>query len=123
MTHDDPRRDWARSPAALVCAAALAIAAVSGLIHAWRPPPAPDPPTEGPAGVQLRINPNTDGADRLALLPGIGPTLATRIIEHRAEHGPFGSADDLRRVRGIGPKTVDALRGRISLAPPDESTD
>jgi len=119
MTHDDPRRDWARSPAALVCAAALALAAVSGLIHAWCPHPSPEPT---PADVQLRINPNTDNADRLALLPGIGPTLATRIVEHRAEHGPFRSVDDLQRVRGIGPKTVDALSGRISLKTPDETT-
>lgn len=43
-------------------------------------------------------------------LPGIGQTLAQRIIEHREEHGPFESVDDLDEIRGIGPKTIEKLR-------------
>ena len=45
----------------------------------------------------------------LQTLPGIGPALARRIIEARAER-LFLSADDLERVRGIGPATVERLR-------------
>ena len=42
-------------------------------------------------------------------LPGIGPTLAKRIVETR-EAEPFRSVEDLRRVRGIGVKTLEKLR-------------
>lgn len=50
------------------------------------------------------------GADELALLPGVGPALARRIVEDRAAHGPFGGVDALDRIRGVGPATVDRLR-------------
>jgi competence protein ComEA len=39
-------------------------------------------------------------------LPGIGPVLAGRIIAAR----PFKSADDLRKVKGIGDKRYEKLR-------------
>jgi competence protein ComEA len=47
----------------------------------------------------------------LQQLPGIGPTLARRIIEAR----PFRSVDDLRRVRGIGARTLDKLRPFVTV--------
>jgi len=52
------------------------------------------------------INVNLASADELRLLPGIGPTLAQRIVESRAKHGPFANVRQLTRVHGIGPKTV-----------------
>ncbi len=48
-------------------------------------------------------------------MQGIGETLATRIIEDREQNGPFESIDDLRRVKGIGPKTIEKLRPWISV--------
>ena len=42
-------------------------------------------------------------ADTLALLPGIGPALAGRIVEDRNRLGAFGGIAGLQRVRGIGP--------------------
>jgi competence protein ComEA len=60
------------------------------------------------ARFQIDIN----AADRLELmqLPGIGDALSQRIIEIRQTAGPFAKVDDLRRVRGIGPKILDRLR-------------
>jgi competence protein ComEA len=55
------------------------------------------------------VNVNEAGASELMKLPGIGPTLAARIVAARAER-PFGSVEDLRRVSGIGVKTLDKLR-------------
>lgn len=60
-----------------------------------------------------RVNPNTASSAELELLPGIGPRLAQRIVEHReatAEHPAFRTADDLKLVRGIGPQRVERLR-------------
>ena len=46
----------------------------------------------------------------LALMPGIGEVLAKRIVTDRAANGPFHDHDNLRRVPGIGPKTLDGMR-------------
>ncbi|MEZ4698099.1 MAG: helix-hairpin-helix domain-containing protein [Rhodothermales bacterium] len=65
------------------------------------------PTTERPDAVRVDINSAT--ALQLQALPGIGPAMATRIIEWRNGRGRFESVSDLQRVRGIGPKTVAKL--------------
>ena len=45
-----------------------------------------------------------------AELPQIGETLARRIVESRQTAGPFADHDDLRRVRGIGPRTLERIK-------------
>ena len=62
-----------------------------------------------------RVAVNRAGEAELATLPGIGPALARAIIAERARGGPFRRPEDLGRVRGIGPATVDRLRGRITV--------
>jgi len=54
-------------------------------------------------------------------LQGIGETLARRIVEEREHHGPYDSVDDLQRVKGIGPKTVEKIRPWL-LAPEPKRT-
>ncbi len=56
-----------------------------------------------------RLDVNRASAEELELLPRIGPTLAARIVEERERHGVFRSLEDLTRVRGIGPRTVEQL--------------
>lgn len=51
----------------------------------------------------------------LSLLPGVGPALARRIAEDRARRGPYGRAEDLQRVRGIGPRLAARLRPHVSF--------
>ncbi len=53
---------------------------------------------------------NTADAATLETLPGIGPTLAERIVEFREANGPFASLDDLLDVAGTSPKMVDELQ-------------
>ncbi len=61
------------------------------------------------------IDINTAGLAELQLLPGIGPALAQRILDDRQANGPYRSVDDLDRVRGIGPKTLEKLRPLIRI--------
>jgi competence protein ComEA len=54
---------------------------------------------------------------------GIGDGLARRIVADREQNGPFRSVDDLGRVKGIGPKTLEHLRPWVRVAeesPPSE---
>ena len=62
-----------------------------------------------------RIDVNTAGVAELERLPGVGWTLARRIVAARREGGRFGSAADLARVRGVGPRTVEALDSRVRM--------
>ena len=51
-----------------------------------------------------RININAASAEELQRLPGIGPALASRIVEHRRKHGPFKRPQDIVIVRGMSAK-------------------
>lgn len=69
----------------------------------------PDGTGDGP-GPKLAVDVNTAPEGVLEALPRIGPALAGRIVEAR-RRSPIADIDDLdRRVRGIGPATVEALR-------------
>jgi competence protein ComEA len=61
------------------------------------------------------INVNTASAAELETLPGIGEVLAQRIIDHRTEHGPFASVDDLLDVSGIGEVTLAEIRDLVTV--------
>ena len=61
------------------------------------------------------VNINTAGEKELTRLNGIGPALAKRICEDRNANGPFKSIDDLQRVKGIGPATVEKNKDMITL--------
>ena len=51
-----------------------------------------------------RIDINTASVEELQRLPGVGPALASRIVEHRRRHGPFKRPQDVVIVRGMGAK-------------------
>jgi competence ComEA-like helix-hairpin-helix protein len=57
-----------------------------------------------------KIDINAASAVELALLPGIGPVLAERIVAYRAGHGAFATLDQLAEVKGIGASIVNGLR-------------
>ena len=76
------------------------------------PVAAPDSSRAAPdSGHTLDLN--RADARELDALPGIGPVLAARILEHRQRHGPFHSVDELRAVRGVGPRLLEKLRPRV----------
>jgi len=59
------------------------------------------------------VDVNTATHEELMALPGIGKVMAERIVTNR----PFATVDDLRRVPGIGAKTLDKLRPLVHVAP------
>lgn len=61
-----------------------------------------------------KVDVNSASAAELASLPGIGASKAAAIIAER-DKKPFGSVDDLERVRGIGARTVEDLRGKVTV--------
>lgn len=67
-------------------------------------------------GVPLDLN--RASAAALETLPGVGARRAADIVADREARGPFGTIDELDRVRGVGPATVERLRPYLSVAPP-----
>lgn len=70
---------------------------------------------EGPTGSEQLIDVNRADAAALEELPGIGPTLAAAIVQHREDHGPFDSIDALLDVPGIGDAKLGALRDLVTV--------
>ena len=72
--------------------------------------------TENDSKLQTEIiNINTAEKQNLVKLPKIGTVTAERIIRFRDDYGPFKSFDDLLKVKGIGPKTLEKLKPQITL--------
>lgn len=67
------------------------------------------------AAADGRVRVNTAGVEDLQRLPGVGPVLAMRIVEHRDRHGPFAVVEDLLDVPGIGEGKLAALREAVLL--------
>src|SRR5690348_7249745 len=76
----------------------LAICTIPALLAAKKKPPA------------APINLNTATSEELQLVPGIGPVTAEKILQMRKAYGPFKSVDDLRAIKGIGPKRLEKMR-------------
>lgn len=62
-----------------------------------------------------QVDVNTADTAELERLPGVGPLLASRVVDYRTAHGRFRSADELMQVPGIGPKTYEALRDFVTV--------
>ncbi|MBN9607295.1 MAG: ComEA family DNA-binding protein [Actinomycetales bacterium] len=69
----------------------------------------------GAGGVAGKVNLNTADQAALETLPRIGPALAQRILDWRAANGRFTAIEDLLSVTGIGEKTFDGLRDKVTV--------
>lgn len=85
------------------------------------PPAAPEPPREarnhrGVATSEQPLDLNRATTDELTSLPGVGPSLALRIVQARESAGRFASVDDLRRVKGLGVTRLERLRPLLTVS-------
>lgn len=67
------------------------------------------------------VNLNTATSAELQQVPGIGPSTADKILKMRKSYGPFKTVDDLRAIKGIGPKRMEKMRKYLTVgkaAPP-----
>jgi competence ComEA-like helix-hairpin-helix protein len=88
--------------------------------HTLRPGPREQVPKDGAEQAEAlrdgrRIDINRASAVELELLPGVGPSLAKRLVEARARFGRFSGPTDLRRVKGVGEKTLAKLAPFLSF--------
>lgn len=68
-----------------------------------------------PIGAGERIDPNQAPEAELDRLPGIGSATARAIVEAREREGPFARPEDLLRVRGVGPATLERMRPHLAV--------
>lgn len=116
-----PPRFWA------ACLLILALIVYFGV--QWIPPETKKIPELRPIEIEAKVLPvsfvesgpldlNRATAAELEKLPGIGPVLAARIVAWRETHGPFKSVEDLLAIPGIGPKTLEGLRDKVTVGSP-----
>ena len=72
---------------------------------------APPVPVAQPRPLDL----NHASADEISRLPGVGPSLARRIVEERDRRGRFETSENLRGILGMGPKKLAALREHVTV--------
>jgi competence protein ComEA len=70
----------------------------------------------GSEDIGYQIDLNSATWVELTQLRDVGPVTAKRIVSNREESGPFLSIDDLQRVKGIGPKTVEKNRRWLQVS-------
>jgi len=79
---------------------------------------APENSTAAPSSVSAPrlVNINRASIAELDQLPGVGPSTARAIVEHRERYGPYATVDDLLAVRGIGPAKLAEMRAMVSVS-------
>ena len=61
------------------------------------------------------VNINSADSETLQEIPGVGPATAEKIIAYRTENGRFSSIEDLKNVSGIGDKTFEKMKDKITV--------
>ena len=79
------------------------------------PPAAASPSAQGNSPAGGLVNINTASVEELQTLRGIGEQKAGDIVHYREENGPFARVEDLLKVSGIGPTTLENLRPLIAV--------
>jgi competence protein ComEA len=88
-------------------------------VYVPRQDEAAPPPSNGtaPPAAAEKININQASVEELDKLPGIGPSLAKEIMDHRTKNGPFKKIEDINDVKGIGDALYAKLKDQITIGP------
>ena len=96
---------------------ALALLLVSTAAVEARQTPAQDAAAAAKPSSAALINLNSATAAELEKLPGVGPAMATRILEYRQKSGGFKKIEELMNVKGIGEKSFLKLKPLVAVPP------
>ena len=95
---------------AVLLAGALALLAAIWWRHGGHRGGVVDIDRAPPLVAKFQVDVNRAEWPELIQLPGIGPTLAQRLVEVREQNGPFRDIEELSRVRGLGPRTLERIK-------------
>jgi len=70
--------------------------------------------SQGP-GAAVAVDINAATVEELQSLPDIGKVMAERIVAYRTANGNFASPEDLVKVKGIGEKKLEKIRGLVTV--------
>jgi competence protein ComEA len=90
--------------------------AYAGLVEGTRTALAAQERSRTPLAPGETLDPNRAPEVELARLPGVGPALAGRIVRSREADGPFRTVEELVRVSGVGPATLERLRPHLAVS-------
>lgn len=100
----------------LIAAASLALLTLIAPAHANSATAKPTEEVAVEAKAEARLNINTASAKELAKgMKGIGIKKAEAIVAHREANGPFKSVEDLLKVKGVGPATLQKNAARLAI--------
>lgn len=109
-----------RVAVAVALGSALALLAMAWWRHGGHRGGIIDVDRSTPLVASFQVDVNQGDWPELIQLPGVGHTLAQRLIAERERNGRFRDPDDLARVAGIGPRTLERIRPHILPIPSDK---
>lgn len=65
--------------------------------------------------INEKVNINTATQEELDTLPGIGPSIASKIIDYREQNGKFNSIEEIKEVSGIGDAKYEKIKDSITI--------
>ena len=73
--------------------------------------------TVGLSGAEIegKVNINTATEEQIAVLPGVGPKLASEVVSYRKAKGDFKEVEDLKKVNGMGDKKFEKVKNFIVI--------
>jgi competence protein ComEA len=104
---------------AVLVASALVLLAAAWWRHGGMSGGLVDVDRAPPLVAKFQVDVNRADWPELIQLPGVGQVLAERLIAERERGGAYRSIDDLERVRGFGPRTLERIRPYLLPIPTD----
>jgi competence protein ComEA len=106
-----------RAAIAVTIGCALALLVIAWRRHGGHRGELIDVDRAPPLAAQFQVDVNRADWPELIQLPGVGRTLAERLVADRQQNGHYGDVEDLSRVPGVGPRTLERIRPYVLPIP------